>query len=59
MEMNNSKVIIIGIVGHIEPSKIPEFEFLLKNLPYFRFIRSEVSKEKIWLMKTKENQYER
>jgi hypothetical protein len=46
---NNSKVIIIGIVAHIQPDKIPEFLELLQNLPYFRLIRKETSDNKIWL----------
>ena len=50
---NDSKVIVIGVVGHIDPEKIIDFETLLKTLPYFRFIRREVSKDKIWLMKSK------
>jgi len=50
MVSNNSNVIVIGIVGHIQPDKIPEFLHLLQNdLPYFRFIRKETSDNKIWL----------
>lgn len=49
MTNNNSKVIVIGVVGHIQPDKVPEFLHLLQNLSYFRFIRNETSDSKIWL----------
>jgi hypothetical protein len=49
MNTENSKVIIIGVVGHISPDKVTTFLNLLKELPYFRLIRRETSDSKIWL----------
>lgn len=51
MENNRSKVLVIGVIGHIHPENIAEFEHLLRNIPYFRFIHKDTHTEKIWLQK--------
>lgn len=53
MENNSSKVIVVGVVGHIPFDKLIEFEHLLNSLPYFRLIRKETSNDKLWIMKSK------
>ena len=49
MDNGNNNPIVIGIVGHIQPDRIPEFLEELDKLPYFRLIRKESSFNKIWL----------
>ena len=50
MENNISKPIIVGIVGHVDPSFLADFKQYIEKYSHFRLIRFQESNNKLWIV---------
>jgi len=49
MEFNKTRPVIIGIVGHIPPNYLDDFENYLRNYPDFRIVKITTSDKRLWI----------
>ena len=50
MKNNHSKILVIGIVGHLPPEFIADFKTYIENYSHFRLIRFQDSNNKLWIV---------
>ena len=55
MEFNKTRPVIIGIVGHIPPSSLDDFQQYLREYSGFRIVKITTSDKRLWIVEQEEN----
>jgi hypothetical protein len=56
MEFNQSKPIVIGFVGHIDPRFIESFQDYIRSYQNIRIIKFFTSDKKLWIIEQREGE---
>ena len=54
MQNNKSKLIVVAVVGHLEPEYLADFKLYIEGYPHFRLIRFQESTNKLWIVQREE-----